>query len=118
MQPLEYLMHQDNQGSAAMLFLKARKRMNFAGRVVIITGGSRGLGLLMARMFRKEGARVAILARNEDELQRAAMSLDPHKRRVLPIVCDVAKAVNVTSAIDIVLRHFGRVDVLINNAGV
>jgi len=72
--------------------LKSRKRMNFAGRVVIITGGSRGLGLLLARRFRDEGARVAILARNAAELQRAAMSLDPQKRKVLPIVCDVAKA--------------------------
>jgi NAD(P)-dependent dehydrogenase (short-subunit alcohol dehydrogenase family) len=101
-----------------MLFLKSRKRMNFASRVVIITGGSRGLGLLLARRFRDEGARVAILARNAAELQRAAMSLDPQKHRVLPIVCDVAKAANVATAVDIVLEHFGRVDVLINNAGI
>lgn len=101
-----------------MLFLKSRKRMNFAGRVVIITGGSRGLGLLLARRFRDEGARVAILARNAAELQRAAMSLDPHKQRVLPIVCDVAKRADVTTAVDVVLEHFGRIDVLINNAGV
>jgi NAD(P)-dependent dehydrogenase (short-subunit alcohol dehydrogenase family) len=101
-----------------MLFLKSRKRMNFAGRVVIITGGSRGLGLLLARRLRAEGARVAILARNGAELQRAAMSLDPRKQKVLPIVCDVAKAANVTTAVDIVLEHFGRIDVLINNAGV
>jgi NAD(P)-dependent dehydrogenase (short-subunit alcohol dehydrogenase family) len=46
------------------------------------------------------------------------MSLAPQKRRVLPIVCDVAKPANVTTAVDIVLEHFGRIDVLINNAGV
>src|SRR3954468_15395429 len=101
-----------------MLFGKSRRRMNFAGRVVIITGGSRGLGLLLARRFRAEGARVALLARNADELQRAAMSLDPEKRKVLPILCDVTNPANVISAVDIVLRHFGRIDVLINNAGI
>jgi len=101
-----------------MLFLKSRKRMSFAGRVVMITGGSRGLGLLLARRFRAEGARVAILARNAAELQRAAMSLDPQKRRVLPIVCDVTKSADVTTAVEVVLEHFGQIDVLVNNAGV
>jgi NAD(P)-dependent dehydrogenase (short-subunit alcohol dehydrogenase family) len=101
-----------------MLFGKRRRRINFAGRVVIITGGSRGLGLLLARRFRAEGARLALLARNPDELQRAAMSLDPQKRRVLPIVCDVTNPAQVTAAVNIVLQHFGRIDVLINNAGV
>lgn len=92
--------------------------MDFAGRVVVITGGSRGLGLLLARQFRAEGARVALLARRADELQRAAASLDPHKQKVLPIVCDVAKQSDVNAAVEIVLQHFGRIDVLINNAGI
>jgi NAD(P)-dependent dehydrogenase (short-subunit alcohol dehydrogenase family) len=92
--------------------------MDLAGRVVIITGGSRGLGLLLARRFRAEGARIALLARSSEELRRAALSLDPQKQRVLPIVCDVTKKDDVNAAVEIVLQHFGRIDVLINNAGI
>jgi NAD(P)-dependent dehydrogenase (short-subunit alcohol dehydrogenase family) len=92
--------------------------MNFAGRVVIITGGSRGLGLLLARRFRAEGARIALLARSSEELRRAAISLDPRRQKVLPIVCDVTKKDDVTAAVETVLQYFGRIDVLINNAGI
>jgi NAD(P)-dependent dehydrogenase (short-subunit alcohol dehydrogenase family) len=101
-----------------MLFSRSKRRMDFAGRVVVITGGSRGLGLVLARRFRAKGARVALLARNDEELRRAAWSLDPNKRNVLPVVCDVANPRDVGEAVEIVLRTFGRIDVLVNNAGV
>jgi NAD(P)-dependent dehydrogenase (short-subunit alcohol dehydrogenase family) len=100
------------------MFWKSRRRMDFAGRVVVITGGSRGLGLLLARRFRKEGARIALLARSAEELQRAATSLDPTRRAVLPVVCDVSVVAEVNAAIEIVMQYFGRIDVLVNNAGV
>ena len=54
-------------------------RYSFAGKVVLITGGSRGLGLVMARQLAAEGARVALMARDEDELARAADTVWPRK---------------------------------------
>ena len=94
-----------------------RNRLAFAGRVVVITGGSRGLGFLMAGLLRKQGARVVLLARNREELTRAKERLGGGAN-VLTIVCDVGARANVRQAVDIVMQHFGRVDVLINNAGV
>ncbi len=88
----------------------------YAGRVVIITGGSRGLGLLMAHELKKKGARLALLARDREELMRAKEDLDGGT--VLAITCDVGDRGQVQQAVDIVLQHFGRIDVLINNAGV
>ena len=88
----------------------------YSGRVVIITGGSRGLGLLMAHELKKKGARLALLARDREELMRAKEDLDGGT--VLAITCDVGDRGQVRQAVDIVLQHFGRIDVLINNAGV
>lgn len=94
-----------------------RKRFDYTGRVAIITGGSRGLGLLIARQLRKEGARVALLARNREELVRAKEQLGDSSG-VLTIACDVAERALVRQAIEIVAHHFGRIDMLVNNAGV
>ena len=94
-----------------------RNRFSYPGRVAIITGGSRGLGLLMARQLRKEGARVALLARNREELVRAKELLGDSSS-VPTIACDVAERTLVRQAIEIVAHHFGRIDMLINNAGV
>jgi short-subunit dehydrogenase len=88
----------------------------YAGRVVIITGGSRGLGLLLARELKKQKARVALFARDREDLMRAKDELDG--RTVLAITCDVCDRGQVHQAVDIVRQHFGRIDVLINNAGV
>ena len=93
------------------------KRFDYAGRVAIITGGSRGLGLLIARELRKEGARVALLARNREELIRAKDQLGANSG-VLTIPCDVAERALVRQAVEIVAHHFGRIDMLVNNAGV
>ena len=91
---------------------------SYAGRVVIITGGSRGLGLLMARELDRQAARLVLLARNKDELLHVRSELDRGRNHVLPIVCDVADRQQVQYAVEAVQQHFGRVDVLINNAGV
>lgn len=93
-----------------------RPTYSFAGRTVVITGGSRGLGLVMARRLAAEGANLALLARNGDELDRAAVEL-AERTQVIPIVCDVTEQEQVDRAVDQVVRRFGRVDVLINNAG-
>ncbi len=94
--------------------------MDFKGRTVIITGGSRGFGLAMARAFAGEGARLVLLARDKDELERASRDVREHAGQggdVLAIRCDVTDEGEIGQAIARAARHFGHVDVLVNNAG-
>jgi NAD(P)-dependent dehydrogenase (short-subunit alcohol dehydrogenase family) len=100
-----------------MTLRSARNRFTYQGRVVFITGGSRGLGLLMAHQVRKQGARVVLLARNREELLRAKERLGGGTS-VLTIACDVTDRAGILHAVDIVMQQFGRIDMLINNAGV
>lgn len=98
---------------------RARLAISFEGRVVVLTGGSRGLGLVMARMLVDEGARVVLLARDLGELQRAREELEACGRgEVMTLRCDVRRRADVRAAIDTVLDRWRTVDVLINNAGV
>jgi len=95
-----------------------RTDLSFREKAVVITGGSRGLGLAVARQLAAEGARLAILARDEIELARAAADL--HARGatdVLPLRCDVCAEPEVQRAMTQIAARFGGVDVLINNAG-
>lgn len=101
-------------GSRAM---RNRHAISFEGRVVVITGGSRGLGLVMARQLAAEGARLCLLARDPDELARARDQLPP-EADVLTIRCDIRRRADVRAAMDQVLERWTAVDVLINNAGV
>jgi NAD(P)-dependent dehydrogenase (short-subunit alcohol dehydrogenase family) len=98
--------------------VRARRAIDFRGRVVLITGGSRGLGLEMARTFAERGAMLALLARDEDELTRAQDDLAQQGARVRIVACDVRDRADVSRAIDQVVTHYGRLDVLVNNAGV
>jgi NAD(P)-dependent dehydrogenase (short-subunit alcohol dehydrogenase family) len=95
---------------------------NFAGRVVFITGGSRGLGLALAGQFLREGAHVAIAARNPAELAKAKRHLmltpDAKGATVLEVVCDVTDRRSVEVAVERVQHDLGPVDVLVNNAGI
>jgi NAD(P)-dependent dehydrogenase (short-subunit alcohol dehydrogenase family) len=84
---------------------------------VLITGGSRGLGLIMARQLLHQGARVAICARDVTELERARSALDPRDGQVLTAPCDVTDQGQVQTMVQAVQHHFGHIDVLINNAG-
>jgi NAD(P)-dependent dehydrogenase (short-subunit alcohol dehydrogenase family) len=95
-----------------------RPRMSFRDKTVLITGGSRGLGLVLARNFLKEGARVVICGREEITLERARTELERLGGEVLAVPCDVTDAVQVEALITSVHERFGAVDVLVNNAGV
>ncbi len=95
-----------------------RMRFDFKDKVVLITGGSRGLGLVLARMLIAEGARVCICARHGDELALAADELTKAGGDVLAIECDVANADAVREMVRWIEHHRGPIDVLINNAGV
>ena len=102
----------------ALRFLRGRQSVDFTGRVVVISGGSRGLGLCIAREFAKEGAQLALLARDEDELTTAKTQLAAMGARVLTVIADVTDPHDSTTAIKKVVDHFGSVDVLVNNAGI
>lgn len=108
-------------GAAAVVVgaraVRTRRAISFDGRVVVITGGSRGLGLVMARQLAAQGARICLLARNEAELARAAEPLRS-AAEVMTIRCDVRRRADVRAAVDTILDRWHAVDVLINNAGV
>src|SRR5215217_4242035 len=88
------------------------------GKTVLITGGSRGLGLVMAREFAREGARLVLCARDETELERARTDIETLGIEVMTVPCDVTDKQSVTEMIERVNSRFGGVDVLVNNAGV
>ena len=104
--------------------LKAKRRAGaMHGKVVVITGGSRGFGLEIARVFGRNGAHLVLAARQQDELQRAVASLQQsgaiaNASAAQMVVCDVTKPEDCTRLADQATGRFGRIDVLINVAGV
>jgi hypothetical protein len=104
-------------GIAAGVFLGARQRVQFRDQVAFITGGSRGLGLVLAREFALRGACVAISARDAEELARAEAQLRSKTDRVLVIPADMTMREEAEGAIQNAIEYFGRVDVLVNNEG-
>jgi NAD(P)-dependent dehydrogenase (short-subunit alcohol dehydrogenase family) len=99
--------------------LRRGRAISFRDRVVVITGGSRGLGLVMARLLVDEGARVVLLARDADELERAYGDLASRDTgQVMVIRCDIRRRADVRAAVDSILERWEAVDVLINNAGI
>ena len=91
----------------------------FAGKVVVIAGGSRGLGLVLARRLRAEGARLALIARDPDELARARHDLTTGggAGEVLTVPCDLGQPAQIKDAVATVADHYGRIDALFNVAG-
>ncbi|MBW3571169.1 MAG: SDR family NAD(P)-dependent oxidoreductase [Gemmatimonadetes bacterium] len=98
--------------------LRRAREADLAGQLVLITGGSRGLGLLLAREFAGLGCRLAICARDAVELERARAELAAAGAEVLAVPCDVSDAAQVEAMVREVERRCGGVDVLVNNAGI
>ena len=105
-------------GLAATLLVRRRTPFEFPNRTAFITGGSRGLGLLLAREFAARGARVAISARDGDELGRAEKQLRAEGGDVLAIEADMTMREEAENAVRKVENQFGAVDILVNNAGI
>jgi NAD(P)-dependent dehydrogenase (short-subunit alcohol dehydrogenase family) len=99
---------------------RRRSHYDFAGKSVVITGGSRGLGLVIARELADEGARLALVARDAEELSRAAEDIRTRQpfADLLTVSGDVRQRYEAERAITQAFERFGTVDVLINNAGV
>ena len=100
-------------GLGAWMALRRNEGADIRGKVVLITGGSRGLGLQLAREFASEGCSIAICARDEEELARACEDVPAFSVR-----CDVTNRDDVANMIREVTARFGRIDILVNNAGV
>ena len=87
-------------------------------RVALVTGANRGLGLETSRLLLERGLRVVLTGRDDDALDRAAATLDPSADHVMTVRMDVVDVDSITAAKAAVDRRFGRVDVVVNNAGV
>jgi NAD(P)-dependent dehydrogenase (short-subunit alcohol dehydrogenase family) len=109
-------------GSAAAAAVIVRRSRNddmeFYRKVVLITGGSRGLGMALARRFAEQGAKLVLCARNEDQLKSAKRDLAELNADVLTVPCDVSDRKQVERLVRKTLEHYGRIDVLVNNAGI
>lgn len=93
------------------------KLLDLSGRTVLVTGGSRGLGLEIAEGFAEMGAQVAVSARSAEDLDAARERLEQFGARVFTVVNDLASLAGPAALVDAVLTHYGHIDVLVNNAG-
>jgi len=97
--------------------MHVKKLFSLTGKITVITGGSRGLGLQMAAALHQMGASVAITARSADELAAAAAKVCIEWPDVLTIVNDLAASGAIPALVDAVMEKYGTIDVLVNNAG-
>lgn len=92
--------------------------MKLSGKTIVITGASSGMGKAITELFAKEGANVVAVARRKERLDAIAESLKEASGKVLPFVGDISKKEDAEAMIDLAVKEFGRLDVLVNNAGV
>jgi NAD(P)-dependent dehydrogenase (short-subunit alcohol dehydrogenase family) len=97
--------------------MSVKKLFDLSGKVALVTGGSRGLGLQMAEALGEMGATVAITARKQAELDEARAGLKAQGVEVLTIAGDLAKLESIPGMVDRALEKFGAIDILVNNAG-
>ena len=97
--------------------MSVRKLFDLSGRVALVTGGSRGLGLQIAEALGEMGARVALTARKRDELEAARGHLAGQGIESLPIACDMADAAAIPAMVEEAVAGLGPIDILVNNAG-
>ena len=88
------------------------------GKVAIVTGGSRGIGLAIAALLAEDGAAVVVSGRDADRLQRAVKELEAQGRAAHAVVADAASREDCDRLADAAKERFGRIDVLVNNAGI
>jgi len=94
-----------------------RVRYPLSGRVAVITGGSRGLGLVIARHLAAKGVNLVICSRSKDQLDAAQQELTALGAQVLALQCDVTDQSQVNKLVAAAINRYGKIDILINNAG-
>jgi 3-oxoacyl-[acyl-carrier protein] reductase len=92
--------------------------MKLKGRVVIVTGGARGIGKAIALTFLREGAKVAIIDSDKERLEILKKEFEKENKEVIVIPCDITKGSEVNAMVDQVHKRLGRIDILVNNAGI
>ncbi|XP_063388984.1 3-oxoacyl-[acyl-carrier-protein] reductase FabG-like [Cydia fagiglandana] len=92
--------------------------MSFANKVVIVTGASSGIGAATALMFAEEGADVVLVARTQAKLAAVAKNIEALGKKPLVIVANLSKEADTATVIPKTIKHFGQLDVLVNNAGI
>ncbi|MFA5916183.1 MAG: SDR family oxidoreductase, partial [Burkholderiales bacterium] len=97
--------------------MSVKKLFDLSGKVALVTGGSRGLGLQIAEALGEMGAKLALTARKPDELAQAKEHLERMHLEVLTLPCDHSQAASIQPVVEKILKHYGQVDVLVNNAG-
>ena len=113
-------------GAAALLggalvarrILRESRHLALRGKTVIVTGGSRGLGLAISRELIRHGANLVICSRTADQVERAQLELAAAGGNVLAVPCDITNDADVEQFLQRVRHRFGKIDALINNAGV
>jgi len=91
---------------------------DLTGKVAVVTGASSGLGADAAEAYAQYGADVALLARRKEKLEETAKRVEALGRKALSVTCDVTDEESVSQAIEQVIAEFGKIDILLNNAGV
>ncbi|CAN5328592.1 SDR family oxidoreductase [soil metagenome] len=97
---------------------RARRTLTLNNKVVLITGGSRGLGIVLARKIAKEGGKVVICGRSDESLDEASRDLEKITSKYLALQCDITDKHQIKQLIQRINSEIGTVDVLINNAGI
>ena len=105
-------------GLVVRAFIQQKRQADLGGQSVLITGGSRGLGLATAHEFGKHGCRLALCARSQEELEAARADLAAQGYEVFTSVCDLTDPAQIARLIDEVTSRYGQVDILVNNAGI
>ncbi len=98
--------------------LDLNQLFNLKGKIAIITGGSKGIGKDLAKLLAQAGANIALIARNKKQLEEAAHEIEQTGVNVLPVSFDLTKVEDTPNVIEDIYNHFGKIDILINNAGI
>ena len=98
--------------------LSIAAEQSLSGRTAIVTGGSRGIGRAIAARLAADGARVVVAARSEEDAERAAAEIRSRGGEAMAVACDVRDADDVADLVARTLETYGRVDVVVNNAGI
>src|SRR5579885_2953962 len=91
--------------------------MRLKDKVAIVTGASSEIGLEISKRFVEEGAKVVLIGRNREKLEKARSSIKNYESNTVAIPCDITNESQVIQTIDQVNNHYGKIDILVNNAG-